>query len=233
VGPVALQIVLTSVIAVHAEDRWRLATDAGGEVRSATPRSSRTRARNRSQSATRQPSPWTLPLRGRPRRAGRRSLWLWCFSTDGSSTHPQGSDDYLALDVRRTFHDTSFGFHPVQLMGHFGFFDGDSRLPRPERRKRRPGGVAGMRYAFRSKAMGAPQWYIGESSGGSATGGPWIEEEREAVPTAVATYKTRIRPLVRSADLYHIFPRSDNRVRTTCTTPSSAVLHWIGALPKR
>ena len=123
-----------------------------------------------------------------------------------------GSDGFSALDVRRTFHDSSFAFHPVQLMGHLGFFSAGPRRSRPERKKDRPRGAAGMRYAFRSMSMGAPEWFIGPPDGGSETGGSWSVEEREAVRAAVATFKNKIRPLVRSADLYHIFPRPDDKV---------------------
>jgi hypothetical protein len=58
--------------------------------------------------------------------------------------------------------------------------------------------------------MGAPEWFVDGPSG--LNGGPaWTDEEKAAVATAVATYKTKIRPLVRNADLYHILPRPDNR----------------------
>ena len=43
--------------------------------------------------------------------------------------------------------------------------------------------------------------------------GPWTDEEKDALKACVATYKARIRPLVREADLYHVFPRPDGRSR--------------------
>ena len=67
-----------------------------------------------------------------------------------------------------------------------------------------------MKYAFRSASMSAPEWFI-DAPNGSASGDPWTDAEKEAVRAAVATYKTKIRPLVRKADLYHIFPRPDNQ----------------------
>jgi alpha-galactosidase len=124
-----------------------------------------------------------------------------------------GSDGFSALDVRRTFYDSSYALHPVQLMGHLGFFN-----PSPRKKdwiklkKDRPRGAAGMRYAFRAMSMGAPQWFIGPPGGGDAIGGSWTEAELDAVRVAVATYKSRIRPLVRNADLFHIFPRPDDKV---------------------
>jgi hypothetical protein len=65
-----------------------------------------------------------------------------------------------------------------------------------------------MRYAFRSMSMGAPEWFLDAPNGGNGND-PWTEEEKEAVKAAVATYKAKIRPLVRNADLYHVFPRPD------------------------
>jgi hypothetical protein len=58
--------------------------------------------------------------------------------------------------------------------------------------------------------MGAPEWFIDAPNGGNGSA-PWTDEERAAVKAAVATYKARIRPLVRNADLYHILPRPDGK----------------------
>jgi len=52
--------------------------------------------------------------------------------------------------------------------------------------------------------MGAPEWFIDTPAG-------WNAQQKKDVIRAVKTYKTRIRPLVRAADLYHIFPRPDGR----------------------
>jgi hypothetical protein len=110
------------------------------------------------------------------------------------------SDTYSPLDVRRAFYDSSFAFHPIQLEGHLGSPDG----------RYRPQGIAGMRYAFRCMSMGAPEWFLDAPNGGNGCD-PWTAEEKEAVKAAAATYKTKIRPLVRNANLYHIFPRPDDR----------------------
>jgi len=67
-----------------------------------------------------------------------------------------------------------------------------------------------MRFAFRSTSLGAPEWFIDAPNGGNGAA-PWTDEEKAAVKAAVTTYKTRIRPLVRCADLYHILPRPDGK----------------------
>jgi len=116
------------------------------------------------------------------------------------------SDGFSVLHVRQTFYDGSFAFHPIQLMGHLGVVDG------PPRRPYRPRGIDGMRFAFRAMSMGAPEWFLDAPNGGNA-GAPWTEEERETVKRCVETYKSKIRPLVREADLYHVFPRPDGQNR--------------------
>lgn len=110
------------------------------------------------------------------------------------------SDTYSALHVRQAFYDSSYALHPAQLEGHLGSTDG----------RFRPQGVAGMRFAFRSAALGAPEWFIDAPSGGNGTE-PWTQEERDTVRACVELYKARIRPLVRAGDLYHILPRPDGR----------------------
>jgi len=110
------------------------------------------------------------------------------------------SDTYSPLDVRKAFYDSSFAFHPAQLEGHLGSTDG----------RYRPRGTAGMKYAFRSMSMGAPEWFLDAPNGGNG-GPPWTQEEKDAVKASVALYKARLRPLVRSADLYHVLPRPDEK----------------------
>jgi hypothetical protein len=110
------------------------------------------------------------------------------------------SDTYSPLHVRQAFHDSSYAFHPMQLEGHLGSTDG----------RFRPRGVAGVRFAFRSMSMGAPEWFIDAPNGGNGSE-PWTQQEKDALKACVQTYKTRIRPLVREADLYHILPRPDGR----------------------
>jgi len=112
------------------------------------------------------------------------------------------SDTYSALHVRQAFYDSAYAFHPIQIEGHLGSVDG----------RYRPRGVAGIRYAFRSTSMGAPEWFLDAPNGGNGSE-PWTQQEKDALKACVDTYKTKIRPLVRKADLYHIFPRPDGRRR--------------------
>jgi concanavalin A-like lectin/glucanase superfamily protein/melibiase-like protein/glycosyl hydrolase family 36 len=108
------------------------------------------------------------------------------------------SDTYSALHVRQAFYDSSYVYPPIQLEGHLGSTDG----------RFRPRGVKGMRYAFRSTSMGAPEWFLDAPNGGNGSE-PWTQAEKDALKACVETYKARIRPLVRNADLYHVLPRPD------------------------
>jgi len=110
------------------------------------------------------------------------------------------SDTYSALHVRQAFYDSSYVLPPMQLEGHLGSTDG----------RFRPRGAAGMKYAFRSMSLGAPEWFLDAPNGGNGSE-PWTAEEKEAVRACVATYKAQLRPLVRGADVYHILPRPDGR----------------------
>jgi alpha-galactosidase len=112
------------------------------------------------------------------------------------------SDTYSPLHVRQAFYDSSYAIHPIQIEGHLGSSKGSYR----------PQGVAGIRYAFRSMSMGAPEWFLDAPNGGNGSE-PWTQQEKEALKACVDTYKAKIRPLVREADLYHIFPRPDGRKR--------------------
>ncbi len=112
------------------------------------------------------------------------------------------SDTYSPLHVRMAFYDSSYAFHPIQIEGHLGSVNG----------RYRPRGAAGMKYAFRSTSMGAPEWFLDAPNGGNGTE-PWTPQEKQTLKACVDTYKAKIRPLVREADLYHIFPRGDGRSR--------------------
>ena len=112
------------------------------------------------------------------------------------------SDTYSPLHVRQAFYDSSYAFHPIQIEGHLGSVDG----------RYRPRGVAGIQYAFRSTSMGAPEWFLDAPNGGNGTE-PWTQQEKDALKACVDTYKAKIRPLVRQADLYHVFARPDGRNR--------------------
>ena len=112
------------------------------------------------------------------------------------------SDTYSALHVRQAFYDSSYVYPPIQLEGHLGSSDG----------RYRPRGVREVRYAFRSTSMGAPEWFLDAPNGGNGSD-PWTQQEKDALKSCVETYKTKIRPLVRNADLYHILPHPDGMNR--------------------
>ena len=67
-----------------------------------------------------------------------------------------------------------------------------------------------MKYAFRSMSLGAPEWFLDAPNGGNGSE-PWSQQEKDALRACVDTYKAKLRPLVRAADLYHILPRPDGR----------------------
>lgn len=112
------------------------------------------------------------------------------------------SDTYSALHVRQAFYDSSHVYPPIQLEGHLGSTDG----------RYRPRGAREIRYAFRSTSMGAPEWFLDAPNGGNGSD-PWTQQEKDALKACVETYKTKIRPLVRNADLYHILPRPNGTNR--------------------
>jgi len=105
-------------------------------------------------------------------------------------------DAYTIMDNRKRFYGGSYMFPPVQLMGHLTDYgctlEGD------------------VVYWFRSCSMGAPEWGFDAPNGGNGDK-PWNDKQKQDVKKAVETYKTRIRPLVRNGDLYHILPRPDGK----------------------
>ena len=76
--------------------------------------------------------------------------------------------------------------------------------------RNRPGEPGGLVYDFRSAALGAFMWWF-DSPNPTNGGIPWTKAERQAIAREVQTYKTRLRPLIREANLYHVLPRPDNR----------------------
>jgi hypothetical protein len=108
----------------------------------------------------------------------------------------QNQDRYYPLDARQSFYDSSYALHPMQLAALCGSWAEWQ--------------ATGSVYEFRSSAMGAAYWHPDAPLGGN--GGPvWSAEQQAAIKQAVATYKTKLRPLIRHADLYHIFPRPDGK----------------------
>jgi hypothetical protein len=109
----------------------------------------------------------------------------------------QNQDRYYPLDARRSFYDSSHALHPMQLAALCGSW-GEWQ-------------AAGSVYEFRSASMGAAYWHPDAPNGGN--GGPVLTvSQRALIKEAVNTYKTWLRPLVRTANLYHIFPRPDDKV---------------------
>jgi hypothetical protein len=122
------------------------------------------------------------------------------FGASRRAAKIQNQDRYYPIDARRSFYDSSYVFPPMQLAALDGAW-GELQ-------------ASGSVYEFRSSSMGAAYWHPDAPNGGN--GGPvWSVRHKADIKRAVATYKNRLRPLIRNADLYHIFPRPDG-------------LHWDG-----
>jgi hypothetical protein len=116
------------------------------------------------------------------------------FGASRRAAKIQNQDRYYPIDARRSFYDSSYVFPPMQLAALDGSW-GECQ-------------AAGSVYEFRSSSMGAAYWHPDAPNGGN--GGPvWSAGHKADIKRAVATYKNKLRPLVRSADLYHVFPRPD------------------------
>ena len=122
------------------------------------------------------------------------------FGASRRAAKIQNQDRYYPIDARRSFYDSSYVFPPMQLAA----LDGSWAECQ----------AAGSVYEFRSSSMGAAYWHPDAPNGGN--GGPvWSAQHKADIKQAVATYKNKLRPLLRNADLYHIFPRPDG-------------MHWDG-----
>jgi hypothetical protein len=109
----------------------------------------------------------------------------------------QDQDRYYPIDSRQAFWDTSYALHPMQIASISGSW-ADWQ-------------ATGSVYEFRSASLAAPYWHPDAPNGGN--GGPrWSDEQKLQIKHAVETYKTKIRPLVRTANLYHILPRPDDKI---------------------
>jgi len=109
----------------------------------------------------------------------------------------QDQDVYRPIDARRAFWDSSYALHPMQISALSGSWSEWQ--------------ASGSVYEFRSASLGAPYWHPDAPNGGN--GGPkWSDSQKQQIRRAVNTYKTRIRPLVRTANLYHLLPRPDDKV---------------------
>ena len=111
-------------------------------------------------------------------------------------TRIQNQDRYYPIDARRAFYDASYAIHPLQIATLCGSWAEWQ--------------AAGSVYEFRSASLGAAYWHPDAPHGGN--GGPiWTDSQKALVQQAVSTYKTQLRPLIRHANLYHIFPRPDDK----------------------
>jgi hypothetical protein len=103
------------------------------------------------------------------------------------------SDTYTPLANRRAFYDASFVLPPAMLEA----YEATWPTPRP----------ASFLYMLRSGMMG---WLTVMQNTTQ-----WTAEQHAAARKAIALYKSRLRPLIRNAELFHISPRADG-------------VHWDG-----
>ena len=103
------------------------------------------------------------------------------------------TDHYDPLSNRRAFHDASFVLPPAMLETYV------EQWPAPH--------LANLRYMLRSGMMGWFSLMLDTD--------PWSAPERAAAQEEFALYKAALRPLIRSADLYHVSARPDG-------------VHWDG-----
>ncbi len=97
------------------------------------------------------------------------------------------TDTYDPLSNRRAFYDTSFVLPAAMLEAYV------ERWPTPR--------IENFRYMLRSGMMGWLSIMIDTTS--------WDRQQREAAKEEIQLYKTRLRPLIRDANLYHISDRPD------------------------
>jgi alpha-galactosidase len=103
------------------------------------------------------------------------------------------TDTYDPLSNRRAFYDTSHVLPPAMLESYV------EKWPVPR--------IENFRYMLRSGMMG---WLTIMQDTGT-----WSPEQRAAAQQEISVYKTKLRPLIRDADLYHVSPRPDG-------------IHWDG-----
>ena len=119
------------------------------------------------------------------------------FGTLKRAARIQNQDIYYPISARQSFYDASYVLHPMQISSLTGSWSDWQ--------------AEGSVFEFRSSSMGSAVWHPDAPNGGN--GGPvWSEKQKAEIKKAVDIYKTRIRPLIRKGDLYHIFPRPDNIV---------------------
>ncbi len=103
------------------------------------------------------------------------------------------SDAYDPLSNRRAFYDSSYVLPPAMLESYV------EKWPAPR--------MESFLYVLRSGMMGWFTLMLDTTA--------WTPEQHAVAKQAIALYKTRLRPLIREADLYHVAPRPDG-------------VHWDG-----
>ena len=97
------------------------------------------------------------------------------------------TDKYDPLANRRAFYDASYVLPPAMLESYVASF------PAPR--------IENFRYVLRSGMLGWFSLMLDASQ--------WSVQQREAAQREFAFYKTRLRPLIREADVYHVADRPD------------------------
>jgi alpha-galactosidase len=99
------------------------------------------------------------------------------------------SDDYDPLNLRKNFYDASYPFPPSMLEAYIADHRGAT--------------LATFRYMLRSAMLGWCTIMMDTSK--------WTPEQRAAGKREFAYYKDRLRPLIASANIYHVLPRPDGK----------------------
>jgi len=114
----------------------------------------------------------------------------------GSAAHGDyfsATDTYDPLANRRAFFDASYVLPPAMLESYV------QNYPAPR--------LENLRYMLRSGMLGWFSLMLDASQ--------WTAQQREAAQREFALYKARLRPLIRTADVYHVADRPDG-------------VHWDG-----
>ncbi|MDO8587095.1 MAG: alpha-galactosidase [Armatimonadota bacterium] len=99
------------------------------------------------------------------------------------------TDDYDPVNLRKCFYDASYPFPPSMLESYIADHRGQT--------------LASFRYMLRSAMMGWCTIMMDTSK--------WTPEQREAGKREFKMYKERLRPLIASANIYHVLPRPDGK----------------------
>jgi hypothetical protein len=100
------------------------------------------------------------------------------------------TDDYDPLNLRKCFYDDSHAFPPSMLESYISDHRGQT--------------IANFRFMLRSAMMGWCTIMMDMAQ--------WTPEQRIAGKREFECYKTRLRPLIASANMYYVLPRPDGKV---------------------